>query len=359
MITRKQVTSLIINAIIVKMLVTFPRSLFSYCGNAVWLAGIYSTGVAFGIFAIIRKIYVNDANVIGTAEKIGGTAFRIITGTVVFIVLGTNFVSLFRIFPEIIRLVLLQKTYTEIIGFIFILALIFGASCGIVSIARVTEIFLPVAGVIFAAFVLMLFPKTEIDNIFPLFGKGAAAIFVKGLSFMSVFADLLMLNILIPFTKNLDVYRRSGSHAILIGGACAVIIALMYGLCYSYPVSSKFLVPIYQLERLINLGDFFSRLEALFQFVWSICILLYSTLTIAVMAEVWRESFCLSHSKPLIAPITVGLCGFAVLPQSVNSMIAIENCIDSWIYIPAIIIPIIIAIIYKGKMFHVKQLKDK
>lgn len=349
MLTNKQLSSVIINAIVVKMLVTFPRSIFAYCGNSAWLAMVYVTAVAFGLFSVIHRLYRTDKNVIGLAERVGGTVLRIITGILVFLVLSLNFVSIIRVFPEIIRLVLLQKTYVEIIGTVFVLVVIFGASCGIGAIARVHQIFLPVAGIVFLAFLIMLVPDLHFGYILPILGNGIKSIAVSGLSAMSVFSDLLVLNILIPKMKSVESYRKSGNKAILAGGVCSVLIFLFYGLCYAYPVSKEFIIPVYQLERLINLSDFFSRLEALFQFIWSISILLYSAMYAAVLAQVWGETFNLHHKKPLIAPAVIMLVGFALLPNSLNDMITVESVINRWIYIGAFLIPIIIGVLFKLK----------
>ena len=353
MLTNKQLSSIIINAIVVKMLVTFPRNIFVYCANASWLTAVYVTAIAFGLFIVIQKMYPSKENVIALADRIGGRGIRIITGIAVFTVLALNFVSIVRVFPAVIRLVLLQKTYVEIIGTVFVLVVIFGASCGIEAIARVQQLFLPVAGVVFGAFLLMLIPDMNFGYLMPVFGNGVKSILVDGLSALSVFADLLILNILLPRIKDSDTYKKSGRKAILFGGACAVLIFFFYGACYSYPASTEFIVPVYQLERLINLSDFFSRLEALFQFIWSISIFLYSALYGAVLAEVWRDTFGLRHSKPLIAPIVIGLVGIAVIPESLNDLLHFEGIINRWLYIPAFAIPLIIGVIYK--LFHVKQ----
>ena len=355
MITKKQLTALTVNTIIVKMLLTLPRNLFAVCGQAAWIAGVYATALALAIFLVIQKLYTGNENVIGIAQRIGGKGLKIATGLVVFAVLAINIISVIRIFPEIVRLVLLQKTYFEIIGTVFIISVIFGASCGLESIARVHEMFLPVAAVVFAAFIIMLIPEMDFNNLYPVFGKGLGVIFWDGLGVMSIFTDLLLLNILIPYMKNADAYRKSGSKAIIIGGVCSCLILFLYALSYAYPASAEFIIPIYQLERLINLSDFFSRLEALFQFIWSISILLYCSLYIAVLALVWRDTFDLRHSKPLISPISIMLVGAAIVPDSLNDMIAFEAHINRWIFIPAFLIPIIMGAVLK--MFHVKHFR--
>ncbi len=353
MITRKQLTSVAITAFVTKMLVTFPTTVFRLCGNAAWLAGIYVTLVALGVFALIGRIYTVNANVISLAEKVGGTSLRIFVGLIVFVVFGANVMGLMRIFPEIIKLVLLQKTYAEMIGTALAITLLFCASFGIEGIVRVIEIFIPVAAIVFGAFILMIIPQVHPDYIFPILGNGTKSIFIDGFAALGIFTDILMLNILIPHTKELEYYKKSGMHGIIIGGICSILIFLAYGMCYVYPATGHFVIPIYQMERLINLSDFFSRLESLFRFVWSIMILLYSSLYIAVLSEVWAQTFRLPHSKPLIAPIIITLVGIAIIPQSLGDMVIWETNINKWIFIPALTLPLLTVGVYK--MFHVKH----
>lgn len=349
MLNRRQLTTIIINAITIKMLVTFPRNAIALCGNAAWISAIYCTLIAAGLFWLISAIYTSDKSVIEIAESIGGRWLQMIVGLVVFVVLAANFFPFINIFSEIIKLALLQQTPIEIIVLLLIVAIVLGAYCGIEAIGRVHGLFIPIIGAVFVIFILMLIPAFQIDNIMPVMGNGIYNLFVKNISFLSLFADLLMLNILIPYTKNIGEYKKSGIKGVFIGGAYAIIIFAAYGLSYAYPVSEKFIVPVYQLEKLIRLSNFFSRLEAVFQFVWSISILLYASLYAAVLAEVWRSGFRLKKSKPLILPVTAILVGAALFPGSFSQTIIWEDIINKWIYIPAFLIPIILGIIGRIK----------
>ena len=346
MITRKQLTAMMINAIVVKMLITFPRALFEFCGNAAWMTMVYAPIVAFCLFWVTKKLYISEKSVIGKAEQLGGKWLKIVVGLLVFVVLSLNILSVVRIFPEIIRLVLLQSTFVEIIALAFIFVIILGALCGIDSIARVHEFFLPVAGIAFVAFLLMLIPNLNPENLFPIFGEGIYNITVKGSVSLAVFNDLLLLNVLIPYTKTSEIYAKAGMRAIITGGIYCFFVILFYAMSYAYPSSTKLIIPIYQLERVINLGDFFSRLESIFQFIWSISILLYTIMYVCVLSLVWKETFDLSHSKPLISPIIVFIAGIATIPVSLDKMIEIERIIAQWNFIPALLIPLIVAGIY-------------
>lgn len=358
MLTKKQLTAITVNAIVVRIIITFPRYIFEICGNSAYMAMIYVSGIAFLCFWATNPLYRAKMNVIGMSERLGGKPLRIITGICVFILLVLNFIPILRIFPEVIRLVLLQKTYTQIIAAVFAVCVVLGASLGIEAAARVHQLFLPIAAAVFVAFAIMLVPDLHFGYILPIFGNGCKSIFLKALPTMSVFTDLLMLNILIPEMKESETYKKVGFKAILYGGGCATLIFLVYGLCYSYPSSSQFIIPIYQLERLINLSDFFSRLEAVFQFVWAISLLLYSVLYAAVLAKIWSETFGLHHTKPIITPVIISLIGISLLPNSLNNMISFEISVNRWIYIPSLLIPLVIGLLNKAKMFHVKHFEE-
>lgn len=349
MLTQKQLTMITTNAIAVKMLLTYPRVLITMCGNAAWINMLYCTALAVLLFGAIRLAYNTDKNIIDAAADIGGDTLRVITAVIVFFVMGINVVSLVRVFPEVIKLVLLQNTYEEIIGVVFIAALILGAMCGIGSLGRVHEIFIPIDGVIFVVFILLLIPGFRIESVMPILGKGTFEIFVRGISGLSVFSDILLLNMLISHTKSLDNYKKAGTKSIIIGGLVAFLITAAYCLSYVYPASEEFLIPVYQLERMIYLSNFFSRFEAVFQFVWTISILLYGCVYIAVISEVWEKGFKLKHSKITMCAVTVLIVGAAIFPRSLRDAAEWENVVTQWTYIPVFLLPIVIGIIHRLK----------
>ena len=342
MLTQKQLTMISVNAIAVKMMLTYPRVLIVMCGNAAWINVLYCTALAVLLFGAIRAVYSTDKNIIDAAESVGGKALRIIVCLIVFAVMSINVISLIRVFPEIIKLVLLQNTYEEVIGIVFIAALVLGAMCGIESIGRVHEIFIPIAGIIFVIFILLLIPGFNVESVMPILGKGAFNIFVDGISGLSVFSDIFLLNMLISHTRSLDNYKRAGTKSIIIGGTVAFLITAAYCLSYVYPASENLLIPVYQLERMIYLSNFFSRFEAVFQFIWTISILLYGSVYLAVLTEVWEKGFKISKSRIVLLSIAIVLIGAAAFPPSLGDAAAWENTVTRWTYIPVFLLPIII-----------------
>lgn len=349
MLSNKYFSAVIINAVFIKVLLTFPKLVVENSGNAAWIQIIYNTAVAMLFFTAVMKIYNRKKNIIEVAEINYGKTVKIITGIIVFVILGINFIPIIRIFPETVKTVLLQDTETSAIVGITAVAAAVGAYFGIESIARIIRIFLPVVAIVLIAFIVMLIPKYSICNITPIFGNGYKSIFITGFNSLSLFSDLIILNLLIPYTKNLDAVRKYGRWSILIAGGAATVLTVVYCLVFSYPASKNYIIPVYQMARLINLTSFFSRFEALFEFIWSIMILLYVSLYIYMMCYTVQITFSLKFLKPIIYPVTLIMFIISLLPDSIMDMMKINNVVVSFSYIPVFALMLIFGRVRKKK----------
>lgn len=357
MLQRKEMTTLMINVICTKMLLTFPKILLMNSGNSAWIQAIFNSIIAFLLFFILTKVYRGKKNIIELAENAGGKALKIFVGIIVFATLLLNFVSVIRVFPESVKIVLLQDFNVEFITIIFVIAIAIGAYIGIEAIAKINYLFMPVAAVVFVSFLLLLIPYYKIDNILPIFGEGYKKIFLNGFNTISLFSDILLLSIFMSYGENSSEIKKSGKKAIVLSSIVIVVILLAYCLVYPYPVSKQFMIPVYQLARVIHLSNFFSRFEALFQFVWSILVLLYSSIYIYALCYVWQTTFSLKYYKPLILPICVICAVISLLPGSLMNLVREEELQNIIVYPVAFLLPIIFGFVSR-KFYGEKKGKD-
>lgn len=317
----KETTMILINLICVKLFFTFPQRLIVNSGNAAWLQMIYVSVLMLVVFAFTVKAYKHcpGKNILTLSEQTGGKTLKAIVGTAVIFVLFVNLASIMRSYPDMVKMVLLPETPPEMIILIYAFAVGLAAYFGIEATARIHAVFIPVMLVIMLVFCVLLLPHVKLYNLFPIFGNGSVKLFGDGISALELFDDILVLNLLLPYIKNADNAKKSGFYAILIGGTASCILVLLYGLIYPYPSSEKFIIPIYQLTRLVGIGDFFQRFEAFFEFVWSIAVLLYSTLYLCVICMVFCESYNLPDEKPVILPAIALITVLSASPEKVTA----------------------------------------
>lgn len=350
---QKETTALMVTLISTKMLLTFPRTMIINSGNGAWIQAIYVSLIAAAVYMVTWSMQRGNKNVIQLAEKTGGKPLKIIVGMIVFAVLIINFMPIIRIFPETVKIALLHDFNVNVIIAVFLLAIGVGAYIGIESMARINYMFLPVAAVVFAVFLLLLIPNYHFYNLMPLFGEGFKSIFADGFHGISLFSDILVLNILLPYCKNTESAKKSGIMAIVISAVVSVVILVSYCMIYPFPASKEFMIPVYQLARVIHISSFFSRFEAIFQFIWSIIILLYSGAYIYTLCYVFQITFSLKFYKPLIFPVIL-ICGTAaMLPDSLVDLIRTEKIENIIVYPAAFLLPLIFAALsrrYYGKI---------
>lgn len=358
MLQRKEMTMLLINVISTKMLLTFPKTFVINSGNSAWIQALYNSLIIILIFFLTTALYRGKKNILELSQMTGGKGLKIAVGILLLAALFINVSSVTRIFPETVKIVLLQDFNIESIIIVFILAAAAGAYIGINSIAKINYIFMPFVGIVFALFLLLLIPYYRIENILPVFGNGYKDIFVGGFNTVSMFSDIILLNILLPKCENLSEANKSGRKAIYISAAVSVIILAAYCLIYPYPSSEDFMIPVYQLARIVHLSSFFSRFEALFQSVWSIIMLLYASIYIYAICYVIQTMFDLKYYRPLIFPVSVINGIIAVMPSSLVDMVKTQRIENIIIYPAAFLLPIIFGIVsrkFYGKSKTVRE----
>lgn len=344
---KNQVICMLINIICIKMIMTYPRVLVQYMGNATWINIIYVSLIVLLLYFFIGKIYKPEyGTFVSAAEKIGGKTLKRITGVIIAAVFILNIAFEVRSYPETVKTVLLEETKMQIIIILYILASAVGAYMGIENNARIHAVFIPIAGVIMLGFFLLSMPYWKMNNIMPVFGNGAKSIFLKGTQNICMMSDIAVLNYLMPHIKIKRDIKNSGYISIIISGVFSLFIIGTYNLIYPYPVSSEFILPVYQISRIVKAGMFFQRWEAFFQFVWSIGMYLYTSLYISVITGIIAEAFDLKYSKILVFPIAVIVTSVAFMINMQNSLIMLAAGVYSMIVI-AFCVPVIYGSIMK------------
>lgn len=347
-LNQKQLTLVVANLLAVKMIFAFPRYLFGTSGNAAWIQALYMTAIAYIFLELSLFLYrfTGRKSVIQLAESIGGIPFKIVVSLAVAAIFAASLGTEVRVFAESVKLVLLPKSKTEYVMLLFGLTVAVGSLSGFCALSTINAIFFPFCLFFLVIMSAALIQNCDINNIFPIFGTGVKQIFVGGLSDLCCFSDLLALNILAPYCEDINMVRKSGRKAIGIAGAVITLLCLVYGLIYPYPYTSEFLLTAYQLSRMVRAGEYFQRFEALFEFVWSITQLLYSSMYICLICDVLSSAFKLHDKKATIPCIIAIICFMAAMPESVAELLETSRKIKRFVFPAAYLLPIIIPLIY-------------
>ena len=352
-ISKKQLSNLAVSLVLIRLFFALPREMLLAAGNAAWILCIFLTLVALFLFFIITRVYTENESPIEIAERVGGKPFKVITGLLCMAILILKATGPIKIFLESVQIILLKNTPIEITVVFLLIALFIGAYSGIFSLSFLSGIFTPMVLVVLGLFLLFLIPDFDIKNLAPFLGNGAKGIFIDGLSCLSLFGDLFVLFFLLPFCKDKKALKKSGFRAILLVGSVFTVTLLIYGSIFPYPVSSEFIMPLFQLTRTIEIGDFFGRLEAFFELIWALTFLIYGSVSIYTVSIIFKETFSLKYEKPLILPITVIAIATGFFQPSIVELIKGDK-IYSWVIIGAVfLLPVIYGLLSRKGRRHI------
>ncbi|SHK15220.1 spore germination protein KB [Anaerobranca californiensis DSM 14826] len=190
------------------------------------------------------------------------------------------------------------------LGLVFLV--IYALFSGIESIARLTELY--ILPLIFLLLILPLLTIQEVDFslLRPVLADGLKPIIagtVVALTFP--FAEVAMLAMILPTVREKKNSAKIFYLAYLISMILLVIRTILGISIFSADLAKKMLLPTYQMFRLVNIGEFFNRVEAFFIFIW---VLGFFTKLLATYYGIilgLSQIFQLNNKNSLIIPLGI------------------------------------------------------
>lgn len=324
---RWEAVTLLINLISTKLFLYYARMTVEDAGTAGWLMTIYIclvTAIAYMVLVSFLKKF-DGKDILNIAEYTGGKPLRIFTGLFITSVLFCSTTAVLREFSEDMKVVSLPFSPISYIMIFFMVGVVAGSYLGIEAILRYHAIIVPIIAIGYIIILLGAIPQMDLTNILPILGNGPDAVFMKGFSRISVFGELIIIFLLPPFLGGYKNVRSAGYLSIAFSSVFFISGSLAYILTYPYPSSLESFLPIYQMARLINLGRFFQRIEALFVFIWAMAAFIYLTAAFYFMVYTFSKAAGLKYMRPMIFPFAILVFAAAFIPKNLMEVINIET----------------------------------
>lgn len=340
--------AIIINLICAKILLNFPRVAVEEGGTAGWLFTIYISILALIGFTIIQKLYkpFEGKDLLDVAELAAGNTGRIMVGFVIIFCLGWSTVAYMRMFSENMKLISLTTTPLSFVELFFVACLVVGAYLGIEALSRLHAFAIPIIAVGFLSIMLGVVNYIDLGNLFPILGSGPEEIFINGAVKVSDYYEILVLFLLAPFLKKYKNMKAVGYWSVVLSAIFLVISVLVFSAVIPYPSSLERTIPIFHVARLIKLGRFFQRVEAVFLFIWAASSLLYITVNFNFILFTFQKAFQLDYYRPLIIPLAIIVMSASFLPSDFTEVVQYEiDLFRSWSWIVAFVLPILLLVL--------------
>jgi spore germination protein (amino acid permease) len=342
-----EAVTVLINVICAKVFLNFPRKVAEDAGTAGWLMTIYVSLLAFLGFFIIARLYkrYEGKDLIDLGEHIGGSIGRILVGSIVIGFLVFMASLYLREFGENMKEITLTVSPLSFVIMFFAVGMIVAAYVGLEAIVRYHALAVPIIATGFFIILIAVLPLADFRNITPILGMGAYEIFVSGFFKISLFGELLIIFLLIPFLQTHDNFVKAGYTALGFSSFFLFISALVYLAVVDYPVTIESFLPIHRLATLINIGRFFQRIESIFVLIWALAGLLYISTAFFFAVYIFKKTFKLEYYRPLILPFAVLVFNLSFLPPNLMTAVVLETkYFRTWAWVATFLMPIVLLV---------------
>jgi len=298
--------TVLVNLIFVQVLLSYPQDMAAFGGSAGWMIPVVSTLLILIYFSIIVALYKNigSMDLLDISQKVGGRVFMVIMG---FLTAGFLFFELstgLGGFSQVLKMISLDKSPLGFVEILFLLGIICCAYFGIEAVVRINAFLLPAAIVGFLLITIGVIPRFKINNLLPILGNGYMPVVRGSLYKLSAFSSMIILFFLVPFFKSRYI-KRVGYMSILISGLLLFWATLSFLLLYPYQISAENKVPVFQMAKHIEFGNFIQRIESVFVLVCSISSLLYLGVIFTFIIHIIKKTLNLKKSRPIILPVAI------------------------------------------------------
>lgn len=186
-----------------------------------------------------------------------------------------------RELAEILNTALMPETPIQVFIIYVILAMAFSVNRGLEAIARTFMIITPISVVSLLIILILLTNEFHLELLKPIAENGWVPIIMGSIVPASLFGEVILVPMLFPYVEDQDKVLPYSMFAILIGTLLLIALNVAVMSIFGPVEATNLTLPVYSLVRMISIGHFLERIEAIMVAIWigllflKICIFLY------------------------------------------------------------------------------------
>lgn len=330
---------------------SLPRALAKNVGTDGWLVVLIAGVITMILSSIICRVvelnnYESFSNIL--VNNFGRFFSKIIAFIFVIYSIFTISVQM-RVFVEVVKMYLLEKTPTEFLLIMTILVGAYAVGIGENALFKFNEIsfwfmFLPIILVF-----VVLIKGADFTNILPIGQNSMGSYGKEILESIAAFGGFEIIFFIAPFLNNKNNMKKYAKKSIMFVTLFYVLAVVFTIAIFTKSETSKMLWPTITMVTSIDIpGAFIERWEGIIMSIW---ILFYFTTFVNIYyfsSVIIKESFKISQEKIGAVILMPLIYGVALYSKNISELTRIdEEILNNLILMADIAIPLILLIISK------------
>lgn len=314
--------SLILVVIFNEIILNVPTTIILSTHSGTTLNLIFITALAVIFTLIICKLFkpFPGKDILDVSEYVGGKILKNIMG-ILFIIIFIFLSSLsIRYFGNSIKVIYFQDSPLVFILLFFIIPALFINKFGLKTISGVNLIFTPLFLISFIFLMISAYQHFTVERIFPILGNGFFDTFIAGSTNIYAFTGLAHIYFMPALLKDSKDFKKVSVISIVISAFFLFISTLSLLMTFPAITSTDETLSVYLLTRLVEIGQFLERLDALFIFIWVIALISLISFACFYILQIFKKISKVEDSKALIWPLGLIILGNCLVFRNLSSL---------------------------------------
>lgn len=304
-----------------------PRAMAAEAASGAWLlmlsSGLFAAGGVFFMVRLLKKF--PGKNFVEIAEILGGRVTGILVALVFAALALTVAVVSLREFSETMLTTVMPRTPISVVAFFFIVTMIFGAYQGIEVITRTSTLLFPFIIGAILIILTMTANSLNLNNLFPILGTGPDHIIFHAPGRSSAFIEIILVGLIASNIADNKNTPKQIWAALLVSLAVFIMVEVVYIAVFRVSAAERLYVPLFQLARIIYMGRFIQRIEAIFIFVWFFTGALKLTVALYIAATTLSRAFRIPIYQPLLFSLALLVFALSFIPPDIVTAVLLET----------------------------------
>ncbi len=319
---------ILVYAVLTAMLfLQYPVYLISAGGPAAWQVALVVTGAALALFlptaALARRFPGQGLAEISeqVAGPMLGSLFTLSVAAWLFFAAAVTV----RNFTETFIVAILPTTPPSVLTVVTVLCALYASYRGLEPLARAAQVLFPLIAAGVFLVILFSLPRAEVSRLYPLWGNGLQTTLNAGIAYAGMGAEAILLLVLGYGFREGKGVSRSGFLAILLFGLSAAVTVAVLVMIFGAPDAADQPFPMFNLARLVYLGGFLQRTEALLVMFWFFAAAVRVSALFHGTVVSLAGTLGLPYYRPLVFPLAVVLMAVSMLPPDFISIVRLDR----------------------------------
>lgn len=314
--------SLILVVVLNEIILNVPTTIILSTNSGTTLNLFFITALAIIFTLIVCKLFepFSGKDILDVSEYVGGKILKTIIGflfILFFIIISSLSV---RYLSNSIKVIYFANSPLVFLLLFLLIPALFINKYGLKAISGVNLIFMPIFLISFIFLMISSFNHSAVERIFPILGNNFSSTFLAGSTNIYAFTGLAHLYFMPALLKDAKDFKKVSIISIVISAFFLIVSTLSLIMTFPTITSTDETLSVYLLTRLVEIGHFLKRLDALFVFIWVIALISLISFAFFYILQIFKKISKIEDSKTLIWPLGLIVLGNCLVFRNLSDL---------------------------------------